>query len=221
MAQQLIVEGNDAIPLARLCQIRKLPPPLGYENKEKFKDKFVAVAGGYHKALAALEIAIQQSDLTNIGIIVDADDAGASARWQAIRGVLAGKYASEVLDQADKQLGAKVVIEDKLPRVGVWIMPDNFSNGYLETFLAKLIPTEDALWAHTQLQIADLFTLPFCELTPSKADKAQLHTWLAWKSDPGKPFGQAIDAGYFDSKSLVVQPFLDWFKSTFELASAK
>ncbi len=52
----------------------------------------------------------------------------------------------------------------------------------------------------------------------AKRGKAQLHTWLAWKKEPGKPFGQAMDANYFDIKMPVVQEFLDWFSGTFELS---
>lgn len=220
MAQKLIVEGNDAIVLARLCQKRGLQPPLGYETAEKFKADFVAVANGYSKTLGLLALAIQQADLTNIGIIVDANDAGAAARWQAIRTILAQKYAAETLTAADAQVGAKVIVEANLPTVGVWIMPDNVGLGYLETFLADLVRTGEPLWQHAVEQVADLQTKPFCELTAAKIGKANLHTWLAWKPEPGKPFGQALDADYLDAYAPAAQPFLDWFVATFQLASA-
>lgn len=82
---------------------------------------------------------------------------------------------------------------------------------------SKLISPHDALWLHTTAVLSELTTKPFCELTPAKRGKAQLHTWLAWKKDPGKPFGQAMDANYFDIKMPGVQEFLDWFSGTFEL----
>lgn len=221
MAQKLIVEGNDAIVLAKLCQRRGLQPPLGYETKERFKTDFVAVANGYTKTLSTLALAIQQSDLTNIGIIVDANDVGAEARWQAIRAVLAKKYAPNTLGAADTQVGAKVVVEKNLPTVGVWIMPNNTDQGYLETFLADLVPVGDALWQHAVQQVADLRTQSFCELTAAKIGKANLQTWLAWKAEPGKPFGQALDSGYFHVSAPAAQHFLEWFAATFQLAPSK
>ncbi len=218
MAQKLIVEGNDAISLATLCQLRGLNPPLGYETPEKFKLEFVANAGGYDKILRLLRLAIQQADLSNIGIIVDANDVGASARWQAIRTVLTEKYSEETLAQADAMVGAKVIKEANLPILGIWIMPDNQSTGYLEHFLSGLVPTGDALWTYANTVTTTLQGQPFNETTPAKVGKALLYTWLAWKKEPGKPFGQAMNAKYFDIQSPKADPFLDWFKATFELA---
>lgn len=217
MAQKLIVEGNDAIALATLCQLRGLNPPLGYESSEKFKQEFVAFGGGYEKALALLKLAINQSDLSNIGIVVDADDAGATARWQAIRKVLAEKYSEATLIAADGQVGAKVIQEANLPILGVWIMPDNDGTGYLEHFLAGLIPSGEALLTHSHKVLHDLKGQKFNEITKVKSGKALLYTWLAWKKDPGKPFGQALNARYFDIHSAKVEPFLAWFKTTFVL----
>lgn len=218
MAQKLIVEGNDAIALATLCQLRGLKPPLGFESPEKFKQEFVASGGGYDKAIALLKLAINQADLSNIGIIVDANDAGAPARWQAIRNILADKYSEATLAQADAQAGSKVVHEANLPTVGVWIMPDNDGTGYLEHFLSGLVPEAEELWGHVNTVITTLKAQPFNEISEARSGKASLHTWLAWKKEPGKPFGQAMNAKYFDIQSPQVEPFLDWFKATFELA---
>ncbi|MEO6759357.1 MAG: DUF3226 domain-containing protein [Saprospiraceae bacterium] len=220
MAQRLIVEGNDAIVLAVLCQKWGLLPPVGYESEIKFKNEFVKNSGGYTKALFILEQSLADSNLTNIGIIVDANDAGPLARWQAIRGILAKKYTEASLLQADQMQGAKIVLEEKMATVGVWIMPDNVRNGYLEHFLADLVPEKDALWAHSVEVIDNLQKQSFCELTLPKMGKATLHTWLAWKKEPGKPFGQALESRYFDANAPSVEPYLAWFSTTFDLGIA-
>lgn len=219
MAQRLIVEGNDAIVLSVLCHKRGLSPPVGYESDTKFKKEFVKNSGGYQKTLRDLEESLTDTNLTNIGIIVDANDTGAVSRWQTIRAILAKKYTEASLSQADRLPGTKIVQEEKMATVGVWIMPDNVGNGYLEHFLTGLVPDEP-LWAHTVGVIDNLRQEDFCELTPSKIGKAALHTWLAWKKEPGKPFGQALESQYFDANSPSVQPFLDWFKDTFDLGEA-
>jgi len=221
MAQRLIVEGNDAIVLAVLCKKRGLKPPVGYESESKFKDQkdgFVKNSGGYAKALSTLEESLADSNLTNIGIIIDANDAGALARWQTIRSILAKTYAEESLLQADQLTGAKIIREEKMARIGIWIMPDNVRNGYLEHFLADLVPDEP-LWAHSGNVMENMRQESFCELAPSKIGKATLHTWLAWKKEPGKPFGQALESQYFDAAAPAVQPFLDWFSATFDLGT--
>lgn len=220
MAQKLIVEGNDAIVLAQLCKARGLQPPLGYETIEKFREEFVSSAKGYNNISKVLNLALQQADLNNIGVIVDANQVGATARWLDMREVLVKYYSEDTLVAADVQTGAKIITEDNLPTIGIWIMPNNADVGYLETFLAQLTPHGDALWEHATRQVQQLLTLSFCELKLVKVDKANLHTWLAWKPEPGKPFGQAVDAGYFQTNAPAVQPFLDWFAATFKLADA-
>ncbi len=219
MAQRLIVEGNDAIALAMLCKKKGLPPPSGYEAPTKFIQEFVKSAGGYDQALLVLRDSLDNANLTNIGIIVDANDQGFEARWTSIRNILASKYAPSILQIADNQSGYKIIEEDGLPRLGLWIMPDNSSNGYLEHFLAGLVPTSDPIWLKAEAVVQELLAEPFNELRQAKIGKANLHTWLAWKRDPGKPFGQAIEAGYFDINAAPVQLFLNWFSGVFELST--
>ncbi len=217
MAQRLIVEGNDAIAIAVLCSKCGLKPPKGYANPLKFKEEFVKTGEGISGAIRQLRLSLSEPALTHIGLIVDADDDGAAFRWQQVRGNLTRFYDLDTLVAADAQTGAKVIVQNGMPTLGVWIMPDNSSRGYLEHFLSAFIPTGNEIWSHAQSALDDLMEQPYNVLTGSKRQKALLHTWLAWQRNPGKPFGQAIEAGYFDTASGNVQPFLDWFAQTFEL----
>lgn len=219
MAQRLIVEGNDAIALAQLCKRCGLQPPSGYEQPAKFKKEFVTIGEGYNGALQQLKLSLTEPDLTNIGIILDANELGATARWQSIRAILADEYEPATLDDVDVQAGAKIIREPGMPTVSIWIMPDNASVGYLEHFLSDLIPSGNALWPLALTTIDIVMSQPDIELGPTKRQKALLHTWLAWQPEPGKPFGQAIQANYFDHKAPAVQPFLDWFAATFQLSA--
>lgn len=47
----------------------------------------------------------------------------------------------------------------------------------------------------------------------------EIHTWLAWQEEPGKPFGIALKAGYFDHQSPAADHFVDWFTQTFQFAA--
>lgn len=219
MAQRLIVEGNDAIVLSNLCKKKGLNPPKGYENPEKFKSEFVISGGSYNRAMDAFELALQNSDVDNIGLIIDANDQGYEARWNAIKHILLkNKLSNEDLEELDQQRGPKLLKKQGFPTVGIWIMPDNSDIGYLEHFVAKLIKLEDPLLHYVEQILEDLKKQPFNELTQIRIGKATVHTWLAWKDEPGKPFGTAVEIGYFDIDAPIANEFVHWFQEVFDLS---
>lgn len=217
MNQRLIVEGNDGWALTQLCKSNELPMPAGFS--EKTIGKFVTSAGGYDNIHKLLEAALLEARVTNIGVVVDANEAGPAARWSALRPFLEGNFSTSTLDAASTGAEGIVLQEPGRPIVGVWIMPDNRSNGYLEHFLSQLIDAESLLWRHADQTVADLSRRHFCRFHASKHPKALLHTWLAWQESPGRPFGTAMQAGYLDATSSAAQPFLSWMKNTFQLST--
>ena len=231
MAQQLIVEGKDAVFIAALCRKRKLPPPKGYSNPLKFKTEFAIEAGGIEAALFAFREGLNNPDLTNLGLVVDADE-DAAARWKSIlpllRDHLPGFDENAALPSMPPEGGW--VYSDHITlqtegltyrsdgrTIGVWIMPDNQRPGHLEHFVASLAPQEDPLWQHAQETVKDLSTMDFCRFPESKSEKALVHTWLAWQEKPGLPFGTAVEAGYFDAASRKANAFVRWMERVFEL----
>lgn len=218
MAQILIVEGNDGIAMASICKKRNLPPPLGYKDKFKFRDEFVKIGGGFDGAIRILRESLSQNDLTNIGIILDSDEYGAYSRRQKIHALLSDFYDTSSLTSIPAN-DFWIVKEPDMPVVGVWIMPDNISQGYLEHFLSTLIPSNNAIWSYTQKTVDDLLSQDFNIIPSVQKQKALLHTWLAWQKSPGKPFGQAVEANYFDLNTPLVDFFLGWFAQTFLLES--
>lgn len=102
-------------------------------------------------------------------------------------------------------------------RFGVWVMPDNASDGGLETFLRHLVPTRVApIWSH-----AEQSTVRARELGADYRDahfaKARMHTWLAWQDPPGRPLGVALTAKVLDPHSPGAQPFVNWFRTLYDL----
>lgn len=220
MAQQLIVEGNDAISIANLLKKRRLLPPEGYHEPVKFRDEFIKNAGGFNKVPKALEEALDNPALTNIGVIVDANDAGAEKRWDTIIAVLTTKLDPESIEKHVESGSGKIIKAEHLT-IGIWIMPDNQNNGYLEHFLSSLIPAEDKIWPFVQKQVDALKQQGLQVFSDAKKQKALLHTWLAWQKEPGKPFGQAAELGYFDVNSPMLENFEQWFRATFILSKPK
>ena len=88
-------------------------------------------------------------------------------------------------------------------------MPDNSGRGMLETFLATLVPETDASWPETIGTVARARDLaaPF-----KSADKARIHTWLAWQGPEGLPFGTAITSRALRHDSDMAKAFARWFR---------
>ncbi|HFA51614.1 MAG TPA: hypothetical protein ENJ95_21585 [Bacteroidetes bacterium] len=217
MKQRLIVEGKDAIVLSVICS-KHMPPPKGYANPKVYEKSFVEEAGSYERALTLFKNSLSDTSIENLGIIVDANQVGAAARWQSLKKILDGFFPEKILNAASLSPNGILLNGENLPTVGVWIMPDNQSKGYLEHFLAALIHEDDTLWNHAQTTVDELMEKDFCKFKEVQKQKALVHTWLAWQKKPGLPFGTAADAGYFNVNSAAVEPFLNWFKKTFELS---
>lgn len=216
MKQILIVEGKDAIVLSKLCKLRSLPPPTGYSNPEKYQTEFVRESGGIDNALLNFEEALGQ-EFGNIGLVVDANDNGPDSRWAKIKSILSGYFSEETLKAIAPKPEGIVVQEQGLPSVGIWIMPDNQSPGYLEHFVAGMIPDGDKVWGFAEITVGQLEREEFCRFKAAKHQKALVHTWLAWQEEPGKPFGTALESKYLDANAPAVEPFLKWMKRTFQL----
>ena len=168
-------------------------------------------AGDKDKVLAAMVPAVRFGTGHSVGFIVDADEAAAN-RWEAVRDRL-----SFLDPKPPTELPAEGFIAD-VPdyqvRVGVWLMPDNRASGALEHFLTDLIDENDPLLtlAYESTTAARGLGAAFPEV---KHVKAVIHAWLSWQEEPGRPFGTAIKAEYFDADSPTALAFLRWFDELF------
>ena len=106
-----------------------------------------------------------------------------------------------------------VVVQNGLPRLGVWLMPDNSRPGSLEDFLAQLILPGDVLWPKAERCVASIE--PDARLFTNEA-KAVIHTWLAWQERPGMPPGMAIKAKHLRAESPASTDCISWVRRLFE-----
>jgi len=220
MKQHLIIEGQDSWVLAELWG-KRLPNPKGYPTKEILKEKeFFKPANGYSNVPRLISATLKIEGLTNLGIIVDANDVGTGSRWDAIKNRLSAIFGEDVLANfSPKPEGVVIKKDGLLLTVGVWIMPDNQSNGYLEHFLENMLPPEgkEDLWEYIGKALKELQNQEFCEFEEKSFQKALVQTWLAWQKEPGLSYGTALSKGYFNPNAESVKPFLDWVENTFEL----
>jgi hypothetical protein len=200
----LLVEGNDDEHVIKhVCGTR------GVQKVDEIKQQ-----GNVEQLLANLPVRLKESDVEVLGVVIDAHT-DLAARWRSLHDRLAkagyGNIPAHPLPDGtilDPPAGTL------LPRVGIWIMPNNQTKGILEDFLRFLIPGESRLFDHVQSSVANI---PKGEqrFNQLAEPKAIIHTWLAWQKEPGKPLGTTITARYLDTGVKQVDVFVSWMNHLF------
>jgi len=166
------------------------------------------------KLLEAFPVRLKESEISAVGVVLDADT-DLPARWQALKHRLVAAGYTNTPDQP--ALEGTILTPPPatlLPRFGVWIMPDNRSSGILEDFLQFLVPGESPLFGHAKSSVQGI-PLGERRFTDLAEPKAIIHTWLAWQKEPGKPFGTAITAKFLDPNVPQVDVLVRWLKQLF------
>jgi hypothetical protein len=212
MTQRLLVEGKDYYVLAELCKASALPLPKGYDEKN-FKD-FIVGGKSCEELLSILPAQLKSPGLTNLGIVLDANEVGPQGRFTAIMAILQ-KHFGSITSPNFGENGLVASFDNII--IGLWCMPDNIGHGYLEHFLEKLIPFDDIMLIEARNTINRLKEEGKWAISDINTQKALIHTYLAWQKEPGKPFGTAIKAGYLDKEQPIAARFLSWMRQTFQL----
>lgn len=206
---RLLVEGSDDLYALLALMRRSLHPsprPAWFPH--------VHAAGGWTEVRKVLALELKNGVRSNLAVVADADES-ATSRWASLAEILttAGFQLPAVLPPTGLVLDA--VPERSLPRLGVWLMPDNGSAGALEAFLLPLRSGPPALASH-----ADASTAAAVEHGAAfkDMDKAKLHCWLAWRAEPGQPLGTSGKGGAFRGDDPSLRRFLTWFQSVFHPA---
>ena len=201
----LLVEGtDDEHVLKHICGNRGIP------HLDEVKS-----CGNDIKLIENLEVRLKVSEEGDVvGIVIDADT-GIADRWKSVRNRITDIGYQNVPDQPDSD---GTILDSPsgtlLPRLGVWIMPNNQTSGILEDFLHFLVPQPNILFDHARDSVK---TIPEGERRFKSLDepKAVIHTWLAWQEEPGRPFGTAITARFLDPNVPEVDVLVAWLKRLF------
>lgn len=201
----LLVEGDDdEHVLKHLCGNRGVP-----------RLDEVIPHGGVSYLLESLPVRLKASEDGDIvGVVIDADT-DLNSRWHSLRERLLRLGYNDV--PGDPSPDGTILAPPGgklLPRVGIWIMPDNRTKGILEDFLRFLVPSESRLFDHV---LTSVTSIPIDErrFTQLAEPKAIIHTWLAWQEEPGKPLGTAITARYLDPNVAQADGLVSWLKRLF------
>ena len=213
--KKLLVEGADD---ANVCYHLLTCHHIAVKERDtkKVKNDGIEIVDtkGIENLLGSLLRQIQaDSSLASLGIVVDADE-DIVGRWQSLRDILLKAGYSTA--PTDPDLEGTIIYEGDQPTVGIWIMPNNELPGMLEHFCRFLVPHDDCLWDHAESIVQQVMQVD-CRFPDPHVMKAQIHSWLAWQDEPGKPLGQAITKKFLDAQAPYAQQFVAWIRRLYEL----
>jgi hypothetical protein len=158
-----------------------------------------------------------------LGLVLDADIEGSNSE----------KVIKSRLDQLTSRAGAYYPIpavfpeegllldpltnrpdSDRLPRLGVWLMPNNKAFGMFEDLLIKSLPDDFAEYTTAVVKKAKVDGI--AKFKDSHLSKAVIHTYLAWQDPPDiHRLGLAITRGNFSDIQSECKAFLNWIEGLF------
>lgn len=208
---RLHVEGTDDSHAIRHLLIRH---GIDY-NQKPWPMEFPSVEdiGGKSDLLDGIETAVRLSNNRSIGFVLDANSSLQDC-WTAVSSRLR-RVGVDAPDAIPRE-GFVGEAEAYRARVGVWLMPDNQRKGTLEIFLRSLVEDDDPLFPYAEESAEHAKELG-AGFSANDADKAVLHTWLAWQEEPGLPYGTALRARFFRDDSPAAQAFVTWFRAVFNI----
>jgi hypothetical protein len=154
--------------------------------------------------------AVLKTKVERLCVIFDAEEKDAQFRWIRIRKLLVEAGYLGLPEQMDPK--GLVAEADGLPRLGVWIMPDNLSSGMIEDFYLRAIPEDDRELVRSRRFVREI---PDEErLFAKKTSKATLGVWLAIQDDPIGP-GLSIKRGLIRHDAGLLPTFSAWLDRLF------
>ena len=193
--QMIVVEGDtDKEFIECLCkslgisaEIKHFPPKaltkLQLATPDNNGTPFNSKEGVYN-ILRSLIKRLEDGDLENLAIIVDADQTVGTSRG-FVETVKQIEKRLKPYERIDSQHGLIFKHPQGGYPIGVWIMPNNQDDGALESWISACINnTELPLFNHATTIVNELSTTFNRTFTGNKKAKAEVATWLAWQRSP-------------------------------------
>jgi len=199
-SKKLLVEGNDDQHVVwALCEKFKIPEVFDVIDCE-----------GMDNIFKSIPVRFKQADIEAIGIIIDAD-INLNDRWMQVKNLLSHQGFEVPGDLPAEGL----VLSNGNVKVGVWVMPNNNTNGMLEDFIAFLVPPDDKLLPIVDAALNDIADKKLNKYSPAHQSKARIHSWLSWQEDPGTPMGLGITKRYLTTENKSCQRLMEWLQKLF------
>ena len=195
----LLLEGNDDCNIIKkFCKNNQININFGFCN-----------CGNDSKVLSALNSLLRKSETQIIGVILDADE-DIDACYQKIKNQIKDFYP--ILPVKFPKTGL-VLAPENLPKLGIWIMPNNQDNGALEDFYLKLVTGIDTDFIKKCIKTAKQKKLT--SFKPQHKNKAIMHTYFAWQDKPGMPLYSAINKIALNYNKEIAKNFKVWIEKLF------
>ncbi|MCX7206487.1 MAG: hypothetical protein NT086_10985 [Proteobacteria bacterium] len=212
----LLVEGEaDRAFFELLCrkytvdaEAIKVSPPKGLGGSWDSKQ-------GVLNQLETQIVNLNDGHLQALAIVVDADRAPDGGFAKTILQITT-KVALQGYDSPPVALALGGLLykhNNGLPDLGVWVMPDNASEGMLEDWIKQsVLPAESGLLAQAQSAVADLVVPKF---KANRQSKAEVATWLAWQKQPGEGLYCIVKDDLLNSEAELHIGLVQWLKAVF------
>ena len=165
--------------------------------------------GGIDQLLDSIVNEVRVPDRRAVGIVVDANSTPRD-RWKAVTDQL--QRVGIAVPEDPIPGGACIPESTRLPRVGIWLMPDNESFGELEDFIRTMLPDGDPVWPSSEAYIDGIPEEH--RKFRKKTLRAKIHAWLATRKQPGR-MGAAIKEGDLNAGGGLAASFGDWLRQVF------
>lgn len=216
--KHLIVEGlGDKIFFEKYCHHYAYNIDVKVITPEDVNPDYYTTKGGViSSSLDDLISQIALGMIKNLGIIIDADHVKDQSGIQKTKENLAEKLAPHGYTLVETAEGIIAKNNDGLIDIGIWIMPNNISDGNIENWIEELVDHKEIpLYEKAQKAVSELKEENLQKFKESRVKKAQLATWFAWQKSPGHGLDFFFDTPLIDVNHIQYTNFCTWFKRTF------
>ena len=222
LPKKLLVEGEqDRLFTEACCELVGLKGKIQIGPPSWLANGGSRAGNGKNNAIKLLPDLIGQTNdgsVTHLGLVIDADflathGLGFEKTWDTVTALLEENGYQIPPKPSAASAGFRLPHKDGLADFGLWIMPDNFSDGMLEDFIkGSVMQSEQGLLDHACQTVA---ALPTTKFKPNHQSKAEVASWMAWQESPGQGLNGAVGGRLLDFKSGLAQQYVAWLKEVF------
>lgn len=183
--------------------------------------KFGGEGSGKGNALQLLPTLIEQmrdGQISRLAMVVDADfkESDGLGFYDTL-----GKV-TETLKEQNYKVSATLKARpggycfkhsDGLPDFGLWIMPNNATDGLLEDFIKNSISASQKVLLKKAVDVVGKIKTPLFK--PIHQSKADVATWMAWQKVPGQALHGVVGGDLVDFTSGEAKQLMDWLQGIY------
>lgn len=213
----LLVEGvADKNFFEHLCRKLHINSSVIVSSPRDFGGNY-DTKGAIFNTLPTLLDQMADGHLIHLAAIVDSDapqNGGGQVATLDRFASLVGTYGFDQRHKVGEGGGFLFHHVDGLSPVGLWLMPDNKTDGTIEDFVkASLVDSQRARFANAATAVAKS-ERPFA-FKPTHLVKAEIATWMAWQKVPGQGIFACVRDELVDLEKDEFKRLILWLQRSF------